>query len=162
MKIVSSDELRHHRGISFVGVSTCFFCYDKNGRIFMAKRNANARDENGNWDIGAGGLELGLTAEDNMKKEIKEEYNAESLKTTFLGYRNVFRKLADGAKTHWLALDFAVLVDPKFVKVNEPHKFDDSGWFTMDSLPSPLHSQINSFMSVYDKQLRDLISSAQK
>ena len=108
----------------------------------MAKRSQAARDEKGRWDIGGGGLDWGLTAEENVIKEVQEEYAATPLKVDFLGYRDVFRTLPDATQTHWLALDFAVLVDADDVMINEPHKFDDSGWFTLDKLPKPLHSQI--------------------
>lgn len=72
-----------------------------------------------------------------------EEYGAEALEIEFLGYRDVFRELDDGTPTHWLGLDFLVLVDPAQVEIKEPEMFDDAGWFTLDSLPSPLHSQVN-------------------
>lgn len=110
----------------------------------MAKRSQAARDEKGRWDIGGGGLDWGLTAEENVIKEVQEEYTATPLKVDFMGYRDVFRTLADQTQTHWLALDFVVLVDPKSVVINEPDKFEDSGWFTPDNLPQPLHSQILS------------------
>jgi hypothetical protein len=41
----------------------------------------------------------------------------------FLGFRDVHRE-NNGEKTHWIALDFKVLVDPKNAAVGEPHKFD--------------------------------------
>lgn len=145
-KMLNETFFKKHKGVSFVGVTTCFICYDASGRIFMAKRSHQARDEQGCWDIGGGGLDWGLTAEANVIKEIQEEYTATPSRVDFLGYRDVFRSLADGTSTHWLALDFAALVNPDDVAINEPEKFDDSGWFTLESLPSPLHSQIlNTF-----------------
>ena len=155
---LSDEDLRKHKGLSFVGVSTCFICHDGHGRFFMAKRSKKARDEQGTWEIGGGGLKWGMTALENMQREIKEEYNAESLATKFLGYRDIFRKLEDGTPTHWLALDFAVKVDPKVVKLNEPDMFDDAGWFTVDTLPSPLHSQIPVFFRQYKKGLKEILS----
>ena len=148
MNKLPKDSVRLHKGISFVGVTTCFICHDGTGRIFMEKRRNKARDEKGCWDVGGGGLDWGLTAEQNVIKEVQEEYTAVPLEVEFMGYRDVFRTLADGTKTHWLALDFAVRLDPADVKVGEPDKFDDSGWFGLDSLPTPLHSQI---LETFDK-----------
>ena len=153
-----ADILRLHKGVSFVGITTCFFCYDGKGRFFMAKRSNKSRDEQGTWEIGGGGLKWGLTAEDNMRREVKEEYNADVLKTDFLGYRDVFRELTDGTKTHWLGLDFAALVDPAQVQINEPEMFDDSGWFTLENQPTPLHSQQPVFIKQYAKQLKPFLS----
>jgi hypothetical protein len=31
------ETLRKHKGISFVGITTCFICHDGNGNIFMAQ-----------------------------------------------------------------------------------------------------------------------------
>lgn len=125
----------------------------------MAKRSHLARDEQGTWEIGGGGLKWGLDAEENLRREIKEEYNATTRKITFLGYRDVHRMLEDKTPTHWLALDFAVLVDPKEIKINEPEMFDDSGWFTIDNLPKPLHSQQHVFFDKYSKKISKLINS---
>ncbi|SRR6266550_372919 len=136
------ETLRKHKGISFVGVATAYFCHDGKGNIFMAKRSKKARDEPGTWENGAGGLKWGFTLEDNVRREVQEEYNAVPKAIDFLGHREVFRHMLHGQPTHWLSMDFLVLVDRDQVKINEPEMFDDSGWFTLDNLPSPLHSQI--------------------
>jgi len=151
--------LRTHKGISFVGVTTCFICYDDSGRIFMAKRSGKARDEQGTWDIGGGGLDWGLTAEDNVIKEIQEEYGATPSKIEFLGYRDVFRTLSEGRRTHWLALDFAAKLNPGDTKINEPEKFDASGWFALDTLPTPLHSQIARTLKKYEARLEEIFTT---
>jgi len=151
---LSPDILRQHKGISYVGITTCFICHDGNGNIFMAQRSKNARDENGKWDTGGGGLKWGVTAEDNVIREIQEEYSATPIEVTFLGYRDVFRVLADGTPNHWLALDFIALVNHEDVKINEPKIFDNSGWFTLDNLPSPQHSQLNFILNKYKSKIK--------
>ena len=146
---LSPETLRKHKGISFVGVTTCFFCYDNKGKFFMAKRSNKSRDELGRWEIGGGGLKAGVTAEENIRREVKEEYGAIAKKIDFWGYRDILRKLEDGTPTHWIALDFAVLVDGTEMRNNEPDMFDEIGWFTLDALPSPLHSQGPVFFKKY-------------
>ncbi len=141
------------KGINYVGIATCFICHDGAGRIFMAKRSKEARDEQGKWDIGGGGLDLGLSAKDNVIKEVQEEYAATAQSVDFLGYRDVFRTLATGQETHWLALDFLVKVAPDEVRINEPHKFDDSGWFTLDTIPEPMHSQLPYVLDEHKAEL---------
>ena len=136
------------KGEDFIGVSIVYFCHDGKGNFLFNKRGKNCRDENGNWDCGGGGLEFGDTVEDTLRKEIKEEYCADVLKYEFLGYRDVHRERT-GIKNHWIALDFKVLVDPDKVKNGEPHKFDEIGWFKIDSLPSPLHSQVPNALNLY-------------
>ena len=128
------------KGIDYTGVCVSYFCHDDKGNFVMSLRGKNARDENGRWDIGSGGLEFGQNIEDALRGEIKEEYSTNVISYEFLGYRDVHRE-HDGKKTHWIALDFKVLVDPILVKNGEPHKFDEVKWFTFETMPDNIHSQ---------------------
>lgn len=154
---LSPDVLREHKGISFVGISTPFFCYDGNGKFLMTKRSQNCRDEQGKWEIPAGGLKWGCTTGDNITREVQEELGATAQCISFMGYREAFRTLADGTPTHWLIMDFSVLVDPAEVSINEPDKMDALGWFTLDKQPAPLHSLHDMFMQKYSEQIKTLL-----
>lgn len=107
----------------------------------MHKRSKNCRDEQGTWDRGGGALEHGEQLEESVRREVKEEYGADVEKLQFLRYIDIHRKLVDGTPTHWINLLFAVKVNPKQAKNNEPYKIDEIGWFKPDKLPKPLHSQ---------------------
>ena len=136
------------KGVDFIGVAVTYICHDGQGNILFQKRGQNTRDEQGKWDVGGGGVEIGETVENALKKEIKEEYSTDVLHFEFLGYRDVHRE-HNNIKTHWITLDFKVLVDREKVKNGEPHKFDEIGWFTLDKLPSPLHSQVGNQINLY-------------
>lgn len=146
-------------GHDVIGISVVFFCYDSNGRIIFAQRSNNTRDEHGRWDIGAGAVEHGNTIEQQVKKEIKEEYNATALHITFLGYRDVFRT-HDGERTHWVGIDCAVLINPSHVHIGEPEKFTALTWATLDTLPAPLHSQLPLFLEKYRTRVKQLLRDA--
>ena len=103
------------KGIDFIGNSVVYFCHDGKGNFLMHQRSKQARDERGNWDIGAGGIEFGDTAEITLKRN-KEEYGCEVLDFELLGYRDILRE-QNGRVTHWIALDFKVLVNPSQVKM---------------------------------------------
>ena len=133
------------KGEDYTGVTIVYFCHDGKGNFLLNKRSKNCRDEHETWDPGGGGLEFDDTVENTLKKEIKEEYCTDVIKYDFLGYRDVHRE-HNGKKTHWIALDFKVLVDRNKVSNGEPHKFDAVEWFTLDKLPSPLHSQFPKFL----------------
>ena len=137
-----------------VRVAIVYFCHDGKGNFIMAKRKETTRDEHGRWDIGGGELEFGDTVEDTLTKEIKEEYSTDILEYEFLGYRDVHR-VHEGRKTHWIGLDFKVLVDKDKVKNGEPHKFDEVSWFTLDTMPTPIHSQGPEFLNKYMGKLRE-------
>jgi len=126
-------------------VSCVFVCHDSAGRLLLARRSAGARDEPGRWDCGAGALEFGETFEAAVTREVTEEYRAEPLAITQAGVRNVLR---DDPPSHWVAVVFAVLVDPAAVAIGEPHKFDRLGWFRPGELPTPLHSQLGPTLAM--------------
>jgi len=142
------------KGVDFTGITVVYFCHDGKGNFVMAKRSKNSRDEHGRWDIGGGGLEFGDTAEQTLRKEIKEEYCADVIGFEFLGYRDVIRE-HEGQRTHWLSLDFKVLIDSIQVANGEPHKFDDISLFTTQTLPDAqqIHSQLLHFLKIYKEKL---------
>ncbi len=140
------------KGEDFTGVTIVYLCHDGKGNILLNKRSNQCRDEHGCFDPGGGGLEFGDTVVDTLKKEIWEEYCTEVLDYEFLGYRDVHRE-HNGKKTHWIALDFKVLVNRETVRNGEPHKFESVGWFKLDQLPTPLHSQFPLFLKLYEKRL---------
>ena len=146
------------KGVDFTGITTLFCCHDKNGKILMNKRSKNCRDEQGTWELGAGSLEYGLSPEENLKKEIKEEYGLEIEEFKFLGTRNIQRKLADGTPTHWIAFDYLVPVDKNKVINGEPESIDEMGWFTLENLPTPLHSTMLSFIKTYEDQIKKALT----
>jgi len=125
----------------------------------MAKRSEQARDDRGVWDIGGGKLDVHELVEVALEREILEEYCTPVLDKQFLGYRDVHRTNPEGQSTHWVALDFAVLVDPAVVTIGEPHKFTDLKWFTLDSIPadSELHSQLPTFFKDHRAELDQIM-----
>jgi 8-oxo-dGTP diphosphatase len=140
------------KGVDFPGVTVVFACHDGEGNFLFAKRSTQARDEHGTWDQGGGALELHDTVEGTLRKEIREEYCTDVLGFEFMGYRDVHRE-HEGVKTHWIALDFKVLIDPMKVANGEPHKIDDVQWFRLDALPTPMHSQWARFYELYEGKL---------
>jgi ADP-ribose pyrophosphatase YjhB (NUDIX family) len=137
------------RGVVKPSVSCVFVCHDGAGRVLLARRSAGARDEPGSWDCGAGALEFGETFDEAVGREVAEEYVAAPLAVDLLGVRNVLR--AD-PPSHWVAVIFGVRVDPGQVRIGEPHKFDELGWFRLDALPAPLHSQLPATLEIFTRQ----------
>jgi len=124
-------------------VSVVFVCRDPQGRVLLARRGPGARDEPGAWDCGAGALEYGETFEQAVTREVTEEYATAPAGIELRGVRNVLR-----GDSHWVAVVFAVRVDPAAVAIGEPDKFDALGWFRPGDLPSPLHSQLPATLAM--------------
>ncbi len=155
---LSKEEIRKHKGTSYTGITTVFFCHDGKGNLFLTKRSNKTRDEHGRWDPGAGGLKHGQAIEENLHREIMEEYGVVPQTSEFIGYYDAFRSLPDGTPTHWLAMCFAVRVDPLKIKINETEMVENFGWFSLDDLPSPMHTQFEMFMAKYGDTFKHVLT----
>jgi 8-oxo-dGTP diphosphatase len=141
------------KGVEHIAIGVCYFCHDGAGRVLLSKRGARCRDEHGRWDAGGGGIEFGHSAEETLRKEIREEYGADVLEYEFMGFRDLFRDQG-GVPTHWVMLDFKVRIDPAQAKNGEPDKFDEVAWFPLDRLPTPMHSAWQAFFDKNEKYLK--------
>jgi ADP-ribose pyrophosphatase YjhB (NUDIX family) len=134
------------RGVDYIGVTVTFVVTDGKGNFLLQKRIQNTRDEKGRWDVGGGALEFGEEWDLAVKREVEEELGVKPEKIEFLKAFNALRKNGD-IDTHWVALVHAVIVDPDKVRINEPDKIDEIGWFKLSNLPSPLHSKIHESLA---------------
>ena len=135
------------RGVDYIGVTVAFVCHDGKGKILLNKRSENCRDEQGRWDNGGGALEFGEMFEDCLRREIREEYCVDAEEIVSIGTFNNLRE-HQGKTTHWVAIVYAVKVDPSKIQNGEPTKIDELGWFSPDALPSPQHSSLQRAMQM--------------
>ncbi len=140
--IPAKEQTDHRRGIDHIGISACSISHDGKGKILLMKRGKKARDEHGKWDICGGAIEFGESIDEAVRREVMEELCVEPLDIDFLTVYDAHRE-HNGSKTHWIAIVHAVKVDPRKVKIGEPHKIEEIGWFSAETLPSPLHSQFS-------------------
>ncbi len=139
------------RGVDFIGVTVCFVVHDGEGRLLLQKRSQNTRDEQGRWDIGGGAVEFGETIDEAVRREVREELSTKPTKVEFYSVGEAHRD-NKGTQTHWIWLLHFVQVDPKKVKIGEPDRIDEIGWFNSNNLPTPLHSQFDSALEAAKKR----------
>ena len=137
-------------GIDYAGITTPFYCHDGNGFFLLHKRSNKCRDEQGRWDPGSGKLEHRLDLEENVLKEVREEYGCDGIIEEALPAHSIFRE-HEGTKTHWVAIPFFVKVKRSEARLAEPEKMTEIGWFTLDKLPKPLHTGFAFTLSRYKK-----------
>lgn len=141
-------------GVNYIGITTPFYCNDGNGNFLLHKRSENCRDEQGMWDPGSGEADFGMSIEENVLREIIEEYGCKGEIQERLPAHDIFRE-NNGVKTHWIAIPFFVKVNPEEVKNNDPDKIGEIGWFKMDALPNPMHTgfmfTFNTFKGYFEK-----------
>ncbi len=142
------------KGVDYIGVAVVFFCHDGEHNFVLHLRKDTCRDERGRWDFGGGGLKFGEKLEDALKREVYEEYGTYPIEAEYLGLDECFRE-EDGVKTHWLVFRYKVLINRAEVVNNEPEKHEKLGWFTLDELPTPLHSNLPRELEEYGAKLRE-------
>jgi ADP-ribose pyrophosphatase len=140
-------------GEDYIGISTPFYCNDGKGNFLFHKRSKNCRDEQGKWDPGGGKLEFGLTPEENVLKEVKEEYGCKGKIQKSIPPHTILR-INNGKETHWIAFPFFIKVKKSEVKINEPEKIDELGWFRLNKLPKPLHTGFSWTFKHYPKYFK--------
>jgi len=79
-----------------------------------------------------GTMEFGETAEETLKREIKEETNIDIEDVILMSYNDMVRP--DEHK-HWLALNFKARVASSEPKNLEPEKFADVKFFAPNEIP---------------------------
>jgi ADP-ribose pyrophosphatase YjhB (NUDIX family) len=141
------------KGIDFTGITVSFYCHDGQGNYVFHKRSDTCRDEHGRWDCGGGGLKFGERLIDAVHREVEEEYGTNPKEVEFLGTDEIHRE-HDGKPTHWISFRYRVLVDREKVINNEPDKHSDLGWFTLDTVPTPRHSQLDGELEKYKEFLK--------
>jgi 8-oxo-dGTP pyrophosphatase MutT (NUDIX family) len=138
-------------GVDCIGISTSFYCHDGAGRWLLHKRSENCRDEKGAWDSGGGKLEFGLTLEENVLKEIQEEYGCKAIIQRQLPAITLLRSFM-GISTHWIVTPFILIISQdeiSKVKIGDSEKMAEIGWFTFEKLPHPLHSGFQKTIELY-------------
>lgn len=135
-----------------IGVFVIPIAHDGSGNYVVGLRTEKCRDEHNCWEPTGGGVEFGETLEEAVVREVQEEVGAKPFNIEYLGLREVFRE-HKGKKTHWIAFDYRVQVDPTEVKIMEPEKCAELKWCTIDKIPTPMHSQFPLFLERYKDKL---------
>ena len=143
-------------GIDYIGIGTPFYCHDGNGNFLMHKRSTNTRDEHGTWDFGSGQLKFNEQPHEGVLREVQEEYGCAGIIEKTLTTHSVLRNL-DGHNTHWLVIPHIIRINRSEASINEPDMMDEIGWFTLDELPTPLHSAIEGYLPLLMPILKEHI-----
>lgn len=144
---IADEKTDRRRGIDHIGVGVCMVVHDGQGNFLMMQRGPQARDEQGKWDICGGAIEFGELVENAVKREIMEEICVEPTNVEFITAYEAHRE-HEGSPTHWVQLLHTAQVDPTAVKIGEPHKISQIGWFNSTNLPEPRHSMFNKSYDV--------------
>lgn len=120
------------KGIDYIGVGVGAVIFNGEGKVFLAKRGKEARNESGRWEFPGGGVEFGETLEQAMVREIQEEYGFAIEVEELL---DVVNHILPVEKQHWVSPTFLCRYISGTPGIREPHKCTEIGWFGADDIP---------------------------
>lgn len=111
----------------------------KDGLVLLGKRK-NAHGE-GSWCFPGGHLEYGETWEECARREALEEAGV-TLKNVRFG--TVTNDIFEKEGKHYITIEMVSDYADGEVRLMEPDKFEEWGWFEWNDLPKPLFTSIEN------------------
>ena len=123
------------RGIDYIGVGVGALIVDGQGRLFLAKRGPEAKNERGLWEFPGGSVEFGETLADALRREIQEEYG---IWITVGELLDVVDHILPAEGQHWVSPTYLCTVAEGEPQICEPGKCSAIGWFLPQDVPTEL------------------------
>ena len=120
------------RGIDYIGVGVGAIIVQSGGKLFLAKRGKDARNERHKWEFPGGSVEFGERLEEALVREIREEYGFDITVERLL---DVVDHIIPNEHQHWVSPTFLCRVSGGTPSILEPRKCDAIGWFELDEIP---------------------------
>lgn len=131
------------KGVDYIGVGVGAVIFNDEGKVFLAKRGRDVRNESGKWEFPGGGVEFGDTLVDTIVREMQEEFGIDIEAVELLGVND---HLIPEEKQHWVSPAYISKIKNGVPNIKEPNKIDEIGWFKLseiESLPLSLVTQSN-------------------
>lgn len=123
------------RGIDYIGVGVGALIVNPAGKVFLARRGPQAKNERGLWEFPGGSVEFGERLADALRREIREEYGIEIEVGALL---DVADHILPQENQHWVSPTFLCRIISGEPEIREPGKCTKIGWFALDEIPPDL------------------------
>ncbi len=123
------------KGFDYIGVGVGAVIVNREGRVFLAKRGREARNEKYKWEFPGGSVEFGERLEEALVREVREEYGFEIEVEKLL---DVVDHIIPDEHQHWVSPTFLCAHRSGTPHIREPHKCEEIGWFAVDRIPEDL------------------------
>jgi len=146
------------KGIDHIGVGVGGMIFNDDGKIFLAKRGRDARNERHRWEFPGGSVEFGETLEHALVREVKEEYGFSIMIEELL---DVVDHILPDEHQHWVSPTFLCRTTGGSPSILEPTKCEAIGWFSLADIPrDELTSASQASLASFERrQLRPLAST---
>ena len=140
------------KGIDYIGVGVGACIINNEGKILLALRGKNVRNESGKWEIPGGAVEFNEKLEDAIIREVHEELGIEIELVSLL---HVCNHILKNEKQHWVSPTYLCKIISGEPEIMEPKKCDSIGWFTLEEAAKlPLSIVTVEDIEVLKKQMR--------
>ncbi len=120
------------KGIDYIGVGAGAVILNEEGKVFLARRGREARNERHKWEFPGGCVEFGERIAHALVREIGEEYDFEIELDSLL---DVVDHIIPDEKQHWVSPTFLCRYKSGTPRIREPLKCEEIGWFELDRIP---------------------------
>ncbi len=140
------------RGVDYIGVGVGALIRGEDGRLFLARRGPQAKNERGLWEFPGGAVEFGETLADALRREMREEYGIELEVGVLL---DVVDHILPEEGQHWVSPTFLCRVTAGQPQIREPGKCSAIGWYHLDDLPQDITVITRANACSYRKYLEE-------
>ncbi len=138
------------RGVDFIGVGVGALIVDDQGRLFLARRGPQAKNERGCWEFPGGSVEFGERLADALKREMREEYGIAIRVGELL---DVADHILPDEGQHWVSPTYLCKIDSGIPRIREPEKCTEIGWFAPEQVPAELTLITRQNLEHYRKRM---------
>lgn len=117
------------KGKDFIGVGVGAVILNKEGKFLLQKRGKASKNEVGLWGFPGGAMEFGENFSDTIKREVKEEL---TIRIKPLKLLTPINHIINNEKQHWIAVPYICQLTSGKVRITEPNKCEEVGWFSVE------------------------------
>jgi 8-oxo-dGTP diphosphatase len=138
------------RGIDYIGVGVGALIVDEEGRLFLARRGPQAKNERNLWEFPGGSVELGETLAEALVREMREEFGIEIAVGELL---DVVDHILPDEGQHWISPTYICRITSGEPRILEPVKCAEIGWLYPDEMPDDLTQITRANLEHYCERL---------
>jgi mutator protein MutT len=116
-------------GIDYIGVGVGALIFNDEGKLLLALRGPQAKNERGKWEIPGGAVQFGETIEQALKREILEEIGIEIRIKEML---QLCDHIIPDERQHWVSPTYICEVVSGTPSIQEPGKCEALEWFSLE------------------------------